>query len=135
MSNKPTPATATEPNKPGLPDSAERGTGDTTGQPVVAGTGVQGVVPEPVLEAEAKPAKAPDRAKTKPASNKPDVAWFRVKGPGSVKLNGVWHVPGDEMKLPQRAAMTADARRVAVSRTGPSGSMSSRVAARGSPLG
>jgi hypothetical protein len=108
MSNKPTPATTTEPNKPGLPESPERGIGDATGQPVVAGTGVQGVIPEAVLEAEAKPAASKtEKAKAK-ASPKPDVAWFRVKGPGSVKLNGVWHAPGDEMKLPRTEALSVN---------------------------
>jgi hypothetical protein len=111
MSNKPTPATATEPNKPGLPDSPERGTGDAhsvAGQAAVAGTGVQGVIPEEVIENEAVVSgrASPKAKKTEP--QKSAMAWFRVKGPGSVKVNGAWLAPGAEIKLGRAEALSVD---------------------------
>ena len=109
MSNKhTTPATQTEPNKPGLPDSPERGIGDASGQPAVAGTGVQGVIPDEVLENEAVVAgKAPPKAK-KTEPEKSPMAWYRVKGPGSVKVNGAWLAPGAEVKLGRAEALSVD---------------------------
>lgn len=95
----------TEPNKPGLPDSPERGIGDASAQPAVAGTGPQGAQTEEILAAQ----QGKPTAKAKKAEQKDSgMAWFRVKGPGSVKVNGSWFGPGAELQIARTEALSVD---------------------------
>lgn len=87
--------TKTEANKEGLPASPERGIGG------------------PALEGEAR-AKG-QAATPKPAetlSTNPDApkgkAWYRVKGPGGVVLNGVLLQPGQEIQMLRAEAQSVD---------------------------
>jgi hypothetical protein len=109
MSNK--SSTATEPNKPGLPESPERGIGETTtATPAVAGTGPQGAFVEEAKRAEG----APKKSTAKPGSKEDEkergvgIAWFRVKGPGSVKVNGAWYPAGAELQITRTEALSVD---------------------------
>jgi hypothetical protein len=103
-----TSTTATEPNKPGLPDSPERGLGESAPGPAVAGTGPQGAQTEEVVAAQqGKPtnkAKKDQESESKVSG----MAWFRVKGPGSVKVNGSWFGPGAELQLGRAEALSVD---------------------------
>jgi hypothetical protein len=82
----------TEPNKPGLPDSHERGIDahDTT-PGVTAGVGVKNP-PIPAVSGSVVDAKK----------------WYRVKGPGSVRINGIDHPAGMEVKLGEADARSVD---------------------------
>lgn len=104
MSNK--SSTATEPNKTGLPASAERGLGEPLASPAVAGVGIQGAPAPEVLEAEQGKGKA-KKADGAPAP-KAGIAWFRVKGPGSVKINGSWFPAGAELQIARAEALGVD---------------------------
>lgn len=94
-----------EPNRTGLPDSPERGIGETQAQPAVAGTGKQGAETEEVLAAQqGKPVVK--NQKRDPKDN--GLAWFRVKGPGSVKVNGSWFGAGAELQMARAEALGVD---------------------------
>lgn len=96
----------TEPNKLGLPDSPERGTGDgIPAQPVVAGTGIQGAQTEETIAAQQG---KPTVKNAKKDSKDSGMAWFRVKGPGSVKVNGSWFGPGAELQITRTEALSVD---------------------------
>lgn len=108
MSNKSQSSNPTEPNKGGLPESAERGTGDSVAgaKPVVAGVGVQGAPPAEVLENESPAGRR--AAKGNEPAPKAGKAWYRVKGPGSVKVDAQWHAPGAEIQLLRTEALSVD---------------------------
>lgn len=76
----------TAPNKPGLPDSPERGIGNEVG-PVPAPS------PAPVVD---------------PVGAGPAKKWYRVIGPGSVRLNSVDYRAGAEIQLGAAEALTID---------------------------
>lgn len=89
MSNK------TEPNKEGLPQSPERGTGGPTLEGEARAKG-QAATPKPADSLSANP----DAPKGK--------AWYRVKGPGGVVLNGVVLQAGTEMQMLRTEALSVD---------------------------
>jgi hypothetical protein len=82
-------------------------------KPNVAGTGPQGAFVEEAEEAEGgKKVAAPIAAK--PGSKEAEkaagsgVAWFRVKGPGSVKVNSAWYPEGAELQLTRSEALSVN---------------------------
>ncbi len=99
------PTNQTEPNKTGLPDSPERGIGEVSAQSAVAGTGPQGAQTEEVLAAQQGKPPVKNRKSDEKTSG---LAWFRVKGPGSVKVNGSWFGPGAELQISRSEALSVD---------------------------
>jgi len=76
---------------------------------VVAGTGPQGAFVDEAQKGEGKKATAhkPGSPEAEKAAGS-GLAWYRVKGPGSVKINSAWYPMGAKLQMPRTEALSVN---------------------------